>query len=70
VTLEENAVIGGAGAEVARSLDGLATHPRVLRLGLPDHFIDHGDSGTAAGATRARRQDGIARTRSTAAILE
>ncbi|WP_454455990.1 1-deoxy-D-xylulose-5-phosphate synthase [Thauera phenylacetica] len=43
VTLEENAVIGGAGAEVARVIDGLAARPRVLRLGLPDRFIDHGD---------------------------
>ncbi|HHW65641.1 MAG TPA: 1-deoxy-D-xylulose-5-phosphate synthase [Rhodocyclaceae bacterium] len=43
VTVEENAVIGGAGAEVARVVDGLAQRPRVLRLGLPDHFIDHGD---------------------------
>ncbi|HPE03273.1 MAG TPA: 1-deoxy-D-xylulose-5-phosphate synthase [Thauera sp.] len=45
VTLEESAVIGGAGAEVARVLDSLAARPRVLRLGLPDHFIDHGDQG-------------------------
>ncbi|MFU2488302.1 1-deoxy-D-xylulose-5-phosphate synthase [Thauera sp. WH-1] len=43
VTLEENAVIGGAGSEVARVVDGLRTRPRVLRLGLPDRFIDHGD---------------------------
>ncbi|MHB1375796.1 MAG: transketolase C-terminal domain-containing protein, partial [Thauera sp.] len=43
VTIEENAVIGGAGAEIARVVDGLAARPRVLRLGLPDHFIDHGD---------------------------
>ncbi|WP_297362293.1 1-deoxy-D-xylulose-5-phosphate synthase [Thauera sp.] len=43
VTLEENAVIGGAGAEVARLVDSLAARPRVLRLGLPDRFIDHGD---------------------------
>ena len=43
VTLEENAVIGGAGAEVSRVIDGLAARPRVLRLGLPDRFIDHGD---------------------------
>ena len=43
VTLEENAVIGGAGAEVARVIESLASRPRLLRLGLPDHFIDHGD---------------------------
>ena len=43
VTLEENAVIGGVGGEVARVLDGLRERPRLLRLGLPDHFIDHGD---------------------------
>ncbi|TAH41671.1 MAG: 1-deoxy-D-xylulose-5-phosphate synthase [Betaproteobacteria bacterium] len=43
VTVEENAVIGGAGSEVARFVDSLPTRPRMLRLGLPDHFIDHGD---------------------------
>ena len=36
-------VIGGAGAEVSRFIDTLAARPRVLRLGLPDRFIDHGD---------------------------
>ncbi|AMO35872.1 MULTISPECIES: 1-deoxy-D-xylulose-5-phosphate synthase [Thauera] len=43
VTLEENAVVGGAGAEVSRFVDTLPQRPRVLRLGLPDRFIDHGD---------------------------
>ena len=43
VTAEENAVIGGVGAEVARLIDTLANRPRVLRLGLPDAFIDHGE---------------------------
>ncbi|MCL1824882.1 MAG: 1-deoxy-D-xylulose-5-phosphate synthase [Betaproteobacteria bacterium] len=43
VTLEENAVIGGAGSEVARVLDALPARPRFLRLGLPDRFIDHGE---------------------------
>ncbi|MCL2161021.1 MAG: 1-deoxy-D-xylulose-5-phosphate synthase [Betaproteobacteria bacterium] len=43
VTLEENVVIGGAGSEVARVLDALATRPKLLRLGLPDRFIDHGE---------------------------
>jgi 1-deoxy-D-xylulose-5-phosphate synthase len=43
VTLEENAVIGGAGSEVARVLETRPNRPALLRLGLPDHFIDHGD---------------------------
>ena len=43
VTLEENAVIGGAGSEVSRILDTLSHRPKLLRLGLPDQFIDHGD---------------------------
>lgn len=43
VTLEENAVIGGAGSEVSRVIEGLAKRPQLLRLGLPDTFIDHGD---------------------------
>ncbi|MCK0505463.1 1-deoxy-D-xylulose-5-phosphate synthase [Aromatoleum anaerobium] len=43
VTLEENSVIGGAGSEVARVLESLPNRPRLLRLGLPDTFIDHGD---------------------------
>jgi 1-deoxy-D-xylulose-5-phosphate synthase len=43
VTLEENAIIGGAGSEVARVLDALPKRPRLLRLGLPDRFIDHGE---------------------------
>jgi len=44
VSIEENTLIGGAGSEVARSLaeQGLATP--LLRLGLPDRFIDQGDS--------------------------
>jgi 1-deoxy-D-xylulose-5-phosphate synthase len=43
VTVEENAVVGGAGAEVSRFVDTLPRRPRLLRLGLPDRFIDHGD---------------------------
>jgi 1-deoxy-D-xylulose-5-phosphate synthase len=43
VSIEENAVIGGAGAEVARALETQGLKTRLLRLGLPDHFVDHGD---------------------------
>ena len=43
VSIEENAVIGGAGAEVARSLEIQGLKTPLLRLGLPDQFVDHGD---------------------------
>ena len=44
VTLEENAVIGGAGSEVARVLEEAGIAVPVLRVGLPDRFVDHGDT--------------------------
>jgi 1-deoxy-D-xylulose-5-phosphate synthase len=43
VSIEENAIIGGAGAEVARSLETQGLKCPLLRLGLPDHFVEHGD---------------------------
>ncbi|WP_153161669.1 1-deoxy-D-xylulose-5-phosphate synthase [Zoogloea sp. 1C4] len=43
VTLEENATIGGAGSEVTRVLHEAGVQVRVLQIGLPDRFIDHGD---------------------------
>ncbi|MCC7183997.1 MAG: 1-deoxy-D-xylulose-5-phosphate synthase [Rhodocyclaceae bacterium] len=43
LSIEENAAIGGAGAEVARLLDEHDCAVRHRRLGLPDRFIDHGD---------------------------
>ncbi|MFA6313460.1 MAG: 1-deoxy-D-xylulose-5-phosphate synthase [Sterolibacterium sp.] len=44
VSIEENTVIGGAGAEIARCLAELGLATPLLRLGLPDRFVDHGDS--------------------------
>ena len=43
ISIEENASIGGAGAEVARVLDETGSRARFARMGLPDRFIDHGD---------------------------
>jgi 1-deoxy-D-xylulose-5-phosphate synthase len=43
VTVEENAVAGGAGAGVAETLSALGIYTPILNLGLPDIFIDHGD---------------------------
>jgi len=45
VTIEENAIIGGASAEVARALESLGLSKPLLRLGLPDQFIEHGEQG-------------------------
>ena len=44
VSIEENAVIGGAGAEIARLLEDEGIQIPFRRIGLPDQFIDHGDS--------------------------
>ena len=43
VTVEEGAVMGGAGSAVAEALNALALVKPLLQLGLPDHFIEHGD---------------------------
>jgi 1-deoxy-D-xylulose-5-phosphate synthase len=64
VTLEENAVAGGAGASVAEALAELGLDVPILHLGLPDIFIEHGDSARmladcgldAAGIEQAVRQ--------------
>jgi 1-deoxy-D-xylulose-5-phosphate synthase len=43
VTVEEHAAMGGAGSAVCEALAALGFERRVLLLGLPDRFIDHGD---------------------------
>jgi 1-deoxy-D-xylulose-5-phosphate synthase len=43
VTIEENAIQGGAGSAVVESLLRQNVTTNVLQLGLPDRFIDHGD---------------------------
>lgn len=43
VSIEENALVGGAGSEVARVLEEAGSQTQLLRLGLPDRFIDHGE---------------------------
>ena len=45
VTVEEHQVMGGAGSAVCEELARLQTKNRVLLLGLPDRFVDHGDAG-------------------------
>jgi len=43
VTVEEGAIMGGAGSACVESLLANAVIKPVLQLGLPDLFIDHGD---------------------------
>lgn len=42
VTVEENAIMGGAGAAVMEAMQDMNIHTPVLCLGLPDTFIEHG----------------------------
>jgi 1-deoxy-D-xylulose-5-phosphate synthase len=50
VTIEENALAGGAGSAVCEALLSLGLPIPVLRVGIPDRFIEHGsrESGLAA----------------------
>lgn len=43
VTVEENVIMGGAGSAVAQTIARLGLAVRILHLGLPDRFVDHGD---------------------------
>lgn len=64
VTLEDNALAGGAGSAVNEALASLGLSFQVLNLGLPDHFIRHGSQDElyqelgldAAGITRQIQQ--------------
>ncbi|MCC6549819.1 MAG: 1-deoxy-D-xylulose-5-phosphate synthase [Ignavibacteriaceae bacterium] len=42
VTLEENSIVGGFGSAVAEYLMDKGLKNDLLRIGLPDHFVDHG----------------------------
>jgi 1-deoxy-D-xylulose-5-phosphate synthase len=63
VTLEEGAIMGGAGSAVTEFLNTAGLTCPVLQLGLPDRFIDHGEQGAllagvgldAAGIERSIR---------------
>ncbi|HMH18524.1 MAG TPA: 1-deoxy-D-xylulose-5-phosphate synthase [Burkholderiales bacterium] len=50
VTIEENAVMGGAGSAVAEALAARSIVTPFLQLGLPDRFVDHGDQAQLLAA--------------------
>ncbi|HSV55361.1 MAG TPA: 1-deoxy-D-xylulose-5-phosphate synthase [Burkholderiaceae bacterium] len=43
VTLEDGAIMGGAGSAVSEALQAAGVSLPLLQLGLPDQFIEHGD---------------------------
>ena len=59
VTVEEGCVMGGAGSAVMEALHGAGLTRPVLSLGLPDHFIEHGDPAKLL-AMNGLDADGIA----------
>jgi 1-deoxy-D-xylulose-5-phosphate synthase len=61
VTVEENAVAGGAGSAVVESLLRQGVVADVLQLGLPDVFVDHDDPARMLAACGLDR-DGILRS--------
>ena len=46
VTIEENAVMGGAGSAVGETLSAAGVLVPLLQLGIPDRFIEHGSRDT------------------------
>ena len=61
VTVEEHALSGGAGSAVCEALNSLNQDRHVLLLGLPDRFIDHGDSAKLLASVGLDR-DGIVKS--------
>jgi len=60
VTVEENAVMGGAGSAVLEFLESRGATVPVLQLGLPDRFVEHGDPAKLLAAC-GLDQEGIVR---------
>ena len=46
VTIEENVIMGGAGSAINECLQAHADSTPILNLGLPDHFLEHGNTAT------------------------
>jgi 1-deoxy-D-xylulose-5-phosphate synthase len=62
VTLEENAIAGGAGSAVLECLQRIGSAIPVLQIGVPDGFVEHGtreDNLAAAGLDAAAVRQAI-----------
>ena len=45
ITIEDGARMGGMGSAVLEWMDDHGFRPEIKRLGLPDHFVEHGAVG-------------------------
>jgi 1-deoxy-D-xylulose-5-phosphate synthase len=50
VTIEENAIMGGAGSAVGEALTAAGVQIPMLQIGIPDLFIEHGSRDTCLAA--------------------
>ena len=50
MTIEENAVMGGAGSAVGEVLAAAGVQMPLLHIGIPDRFIEHGSRDTCLAA--------------------
>jgi 1-deoxy-D-xylulose-5-phosphate synthase len=50
ITIEENAVMGGAGSAVGELLSAAGMQMPLLHIGIPDRFIEHGSRDTCLAA--------------------
>tara|TARA_Y100001970_G_scaffold98563_1_gene123925 strand:- start:69796 stop:71694 length:1899 start_codon:yes stop_codon:yes gene_type:complete len=57
VTIEENSVKGGAGSGVAELLNEINSSSKILNIGLPDKFIEHGDQNQQQNLTGLNKVD-------------
>ena len=64
VTVEDGSRLGGMGSALLEWFDDHGYHPRLTRLGLPDHFVEHGKVG------ELRQMTGLDAAHICAAILE
>ncbi|KZX51329.1 1-deoxy-D-xylulose-5-phosphate synthase [Halioglobus sp. HI00S01] len=69
VTVEENAVAGGAGAGVSELLAARGIETPVLHCGIPDKYIDHGDHKAQLAAIGLDGSSLIARIRERLALV-
>ncbi|MDN3637595.1 1-deoxy-D-xylulose-5-phosphate synthase [Simiduia curdlanivorans] len=69
VTLEENAVAGGAGSAVSEFLNSQGISVPVLQLGLPDSYIDHAKQSQMLAAAGLDPESIVARIQTRMASL-